>query len=216
MRATPSGEYDKNVFINCPFDDTYLPLFRAITFTTAFCGFKPRCALETMDAGEVRMVKILRLIRECRLGLHDISRTALDETNSLPRFNMPLELGLFLGAFYFGNKAQRRKVTLVLDVDRYRYQKFVSDIAGQDIKAHRNDPFAAVSVTREWLNGIVGRPALPGGKAIATEYRHFMEKMPVMLKTVQLHESEISFPDWMRFIEEWIAERLAVTRSNIP
>jgi len=32
---------------------------------------------------------------------HDISRTELNE-HSLPRFNMPLELGLFLGASRFG------------------------------------------------------------------------------------------------------------------
>ena len=66
-----------------------------------------------MDAGEVRMTKILRLIRTSRFGIHDISRTALDPINALPRFNMPLELGLFLGASHFGNASQRSKQTLV-------------------------------------------------------------------------------------------------------
>lgn len=109
-------DYDRQVFINCPFDDDYLPMLRAIVFSIHACGCKARCALEVVDAGEVRMSKILRLIRGCRFGLHDISRTSLDEMNGLPRFNMPLELGLFLGAAHFGSGGQRRKRTLIMDI----------------------------------------------------------------------------------------------------
>ena len=106
-----AGDYDRFVFLNCPFDEEYLPLIRAITFAVKACGYEVRSALEAMDAGEVRMNKILRLIRTCRFGIHDISRTTLDPVHGLPRFNMPLELGLFLGASHFGNPAQRRKQT---------------------------------------------------------------------------------------------------------
>ena len=49
---------------------------------------------------------------------------------------MPLELGLFLGAKRFGRGEQKSKTCLILDVERYRYQKFISDISGQDIAAH--------------------------------------------------------------------------------
>ncbi|MBW8302017.1 MAG: hypothetical protein K0M60_20690, partial [Hydrogenophaga sp.] len=59
-----------------------------------------------------------------------------DGVNKLPRFNMPLELGLFLGAKRYGDTVQKRKKCLVLDCERYRYQKFISDIAGQDIDSH--------------------------------------------------------------------------------
>jgi hypothetical protein len=61
----------------------------AITFAVHDCGFKARCTLEIDDAGRVRMDNILGLIRDCRFGIHDISRTELDETHGLPRFNMP-------------------------------------------------------------------------------------------------------------------------------
>jgi hypothetical protein len=64
-------------------------------------------------------------------GVHDISMTELDRLTGLPRFNMPLELGLFLGAHRFGSKDQRRKVALILDRERYRCQAFISDIAGR-------------------------------------------------------------------------------------
>ena len=39
-------DYEKNVFINCPFDDSYNPLFEAIVFAVHDIGFRPRCARE--------------------------------------------------------------------------------------------------------------------------------------------------------------------------
>ena len=90
--------FETNVFINCPFDDGYQPLLRAIVFTVLSCGFSARSAMEENDAGAVRMDKIKRLIRESRLAIHDISRTELDVTSGLPRFNMPFELGLDSGS----------------------------------------------------------------------------------------------------------------------
>ena len=47
-------EYQRNVFVNCPFDVDYQPLFQAIVFTVEDCEFRARCALEVEDSGEVR------------------------------------------------------------------------------------------------------------------------------------------------------------------
>ena len=199
------GDNDRLVFLNCPFDNEYLPLIRAITFAVKACGYEVRCALEAMDAGEVRMNKILRLIKTCRFGIHDVSRTTLDSVNGLPRFNMPLELGLFLGAANFGNLTQRKKQTLVLDVERYRYQKFISDIAGQDIKAHGNDPERVIGIVRDWLNS-AGSVPLVGGKLLARRYRQFLAEVPPKLVEFKLHESEVSFVDWRRLIHLWLED----------
>ena len=98
-----------NVFINCPFDTDYKALFYAIVFRVHDCGFVARCALEEGDASQVRIDKIYSIIAECRYGIHDISRTELDENFGLPRFNMPLELGIFLGAKKFGTGEQKKK-----------------------------------------------------------------------------------------------------------
>src|ERR1700712_2600126 len=119
--------YRKHVFINCPFDRDYRPIFNALVFAVHDAGYVARSAQEVRDAGEVRFDKILRLVRESKFGIHDISRTALDPTTRLPRFNMPLELGLFLGAKEFGHGQQRQKVTLVLERTKYSYLKFCSD-----------------------------------------------------------------------------------------
>ena len=82
-------------------------------------------------------------IRDSPYGVHDISKTEPDESG-LPRFNMPLELGPFLGAKRFGGTDQGSKKALVLDREPYRYQTFISDIAGQDIHAHGGDVVALI------------------------------------------------------------------------
>ena len=148
--STP--RYEESVFINCPFDKEYYPLFEAIIFTIHDCGFIARCAREINDSSQVRAEKLFQMIADCKYGIHDISRTQLDESNGLPRFNMPLELGYFLGAKQFGNKKQKEKLCLILDVEPYRYQKFCSDIAGQDISSHENNSDKTIKKVRDWLN----------------------------------------------------------------
>lgn len=93
------------------------------------CGFTPRSALEAFDAGEVRIAKIYRLVSASQYGIYDISRIELSKDSGLPRFNMPFELGLDLGAKTFGTAQQKRKQLLVLDSKPYRYQASISDIA---------------------------------------------------------------------------------------
>ena len=143
-----SSHYNDNVFLNCPFDSDYKQLFDAMVFAVHDCGFIARCALEEGDASQVRIDKIYDIIADCRYGIHDISRTELDAISSLPRFNMPLELGVFLGAKRFGINGQERKNCLILDKEQYRYQQFISDIAGQDVAVHNNNPKKIVTVVR--------------------------------------------------------------------
>lgn len=101
------SSFAEQVFINCPLDGEYRPMFEALVFAVHDCGFVARCALEIEDASQVRIDKIQNIIASCGLGIHDISRTELDSTWKLPRFNMPLELGLFLGAKRYGTAAKK-------------------------------------------------------------------------------------------------------------
>lgn len=150
------------VFINCPFDSDYQPLFYAAVFTLHDCGYQPRCALESSNGGEVRIDKIYRLIEACELGIHDISRIQLDQGSNLPRFNMPLELGIFLGAQRFGDTVQRSKSCLILSNAPFQYQAYLSDIAGQDIRHHGNETLGICTTVRDWLNQF-SEDILPGG-----------------------------------------------------
>ena len=196
--------YSENVFINCPFDKEYLILRDALLFAIFDCGFIPRCALEEDDSGNVRFNKIQKIIAECRFGVHDISRTELDDQTQTPRFNMPLELGVFLGAKHFGNKRQKGKVCLVLDREQYRYQAFISDIAGHDIRSHGNKPEKVITHIRDWLNAASGRRTIPGGRAIIARWKQFEADLPVMCEKFSIEIDELTYNDRTNFISEWL------------
>ncbi len=66
--------YQKNVFINCPFDDKYFDLLQTLVFTIIYYGFYPRISLENSDSGQPRLEKIVDLIRESKYSIHDLSR----------------------------------------------------------------------------------------------------------------------------------------------
>jgi hypothetical protein len=202
-------DYDQNVFINCPFDSEYQRIFKALVFATFECGLRPRCALEIYDAGEVRIEKIARIIRECHWGIHDISRTELNPSG-LPRFNMPLELGLFLGARWFGDRPQKRKSCLVLDSDRYRYQQYISDIAGQDIEAHQGDAGRAIKAVRDWLAASrAGIRHPPGAAAIFERFERFMDDLPAICAETEREVGDLTFIEFADAASTWLSTELA-------
>ena len=201
MRST---HYNDNVFINCPFDAVYKPLFDAMVFAIHDCGFIPRCALEEDDASEVRIDKIYNIIADCRYGIHDISRTELDTDSNLPRFNMPLELGVFLGAKKFGIEEQKTKKCLVLDREQYRYQQFISDIAGQDIQAHNDSSKKVIMHVRNWLRNASRRETIPGGSIIWRRYRDFRRDLPQTAREYQLTVEDLIFNDYTLVVTRWL------------
>lgn len=195
----------RDVFINCPFTADYQAHFQAIVFTVVRAGFTPRCARESDDGGEVRLDKICRIIRECPYSVHDISKTELDADSGLPRFNMPFELGLFLGAKRFGGRSyDRKKKALIFDRDPYRYQAYISDIAGQDIHEHKGDTDQLIRKLAAWLRDEVRAPKVPGGFAIAAEFEKFRVDLPAVAAEMQLQVSELTFNDLVQAVARWI------------
>ncbi len=97
-------DYDKSVFINCPFDSAYEPLFHGLIFAVHHMSLHPKSALGTIDAGQPRLDKISDLIESCKYSIHDLSRTEVDPEHGLPRFNVPFELGLDLGCKRYGRR----------------------------------------------------------------------------------------------------------------
>lgn len=200
-----AASYEYSVFLNCPFDDVYRHLFESIVFAIHDCGYIARCALEVDDASQARIEKIADIIGACRFGIHDISRAELDPATSLPRFNMPLELGMFLGAKRYGRAQQKQKSCLILDVERYRFQKFISDIAGQDIVAHGGNPARAIRAVRDWLSNATPKTVMiPGGAAIGRRYEVFRAELPDMCDRLQLGVDELTFNNYVVQVEEWL------------
>jgi hypothetical protein len=75
--------YNLNVFVNCPFDDSYLPLMEALIFAIHDCGFIARSALEAEDSSEVRIDKIARIWFRTHSGLKPRRKCTLAASNFL-------------------------------------------------------------------------------------------------------------------------------------
>jgi hypothetical protein len=198
----PTGS-KREVFVNCPFDPAYTELFNALMFTIYDCGFAPRCAKE-IGTGDQRLPKICEMIAECPLGIHDISRTILDPKSKLPRFNMPLELGVFLGHKTF---VEKKKALLVLDTSKFRYQKFCSDLAGIDIQAHNERPRDLIRIVRNWLRMNQGVPEnIPDGSELFKRYEDFMIERPTICKRLHFRIRGILYIDYLVVVESWVLE----------
>jgi len=199
-------DYEKNVFINCPFDDLYDPLFNAIVFAVHDIGFRPRCAKEASNAGQFRLSKIMDIISECKYSIHDLSRTELDIDSGLPRFNMPLELGLDLGCKRYGRPYQKEKVCLILDVEPYRYQKFISDISGQDIFGHKGNEADVIEIIRNWLRLEIDPRIfiVPAGARIYKRYRTFLTQLPSYCAKYGYDPKSMQFVDFSLSIAKWL------------
>lgn len=127
---------------------------------------------------------------------------------------MPLELGMFLGAKRFGRAEQKQKSCLILDVERFRFQKFISDIAGQDISAHGADTTKAIKVVRDWLsNATSASIKIPGGTVIASRYEVFRKDLPAMCEKLRLNVDELTFNNYVVQVEEWLKLNSQVARG---
>lgn len=203
MKRVPT-DFEKNVFINCPFDDEYKKLFDAAVFTVQIAGFKPRCALETSNSGQPRLQKIKDIISACRFGIHDISRIELGPTQ-LPRFNMPLELGLDLGCSHWGTRHLSGKRLLIMDRDLQRHRQSLSDLEGHEIVPHMNDPKLLVCQVRDWLSKSVDDFLLPAGH-IYNRYCLFQETLPRLYQEMRLDDQRLIFPDYLKLLRIWNEE----------
>jgi hypothetical protein len=198
--------YLNNVFINCPFDKTYYPLFEAIIFAIHDCGFIARCAREENDSGNVRLLKIIKIIDDCRYGIHDISKADLDADSGLARFNMPLELGLFMGAQRYAQPKHynREKRLLVMDIEQYRYQSFISDISGTDIIAHNNAIPDAIRHVRDFLFNHANRTSIASGAYITGRFGTFMTALPAYCIALHWDRDNLTFKEYVACVVDWI------------
>jgi hypothetical protein len=200
--------FDRQVFINCPFDDDYMPLLRALIFTILDCGLVPRLASDQADSGETRMDKIRDLIRSCRFSIHDISRMEPLSPGDLPRFNMPFELGLDLGCRFYGQGPLLTKQCLILERESYRYQKVLSDISGNDVRAHGGSLRNLIFEIRKWLRATTAAD-LPSGTQVWLRFNEFSSYFQTSLTESGFSEEEIDSLEVNELIHRarsWIAE----------
>ena len=167
---------EKSVFVNCPFDEDYHPLLRPLLFTIVNLDFTPRIALERSDSGELRLTKLVDLIRSSGFAIHDLSRMRAKEEGQVFRLNMAFELGLNYGHRSFSG-ADPPPLFLVLERERHDYMKALSDISGVDIKDHGDDPVRLVWAVRNWFVETVGVQRPPSGTQIWYDFNDFMTNL---------------------------------------
>jgi len=178
-------------------------MFEAIVFAVIVCGFRPLCARVRLDSSEIRLNKIMDLIGSSRYSIHDLSRVELDEGSALPRFNMPLELGADLGCKRF-SPSRKNKSILIFDAQPYRFQKYVSDLGGQDVANHGNDPSRAIASIRNWLRAESGRSELPGPSVLNVRYENFKRDLPRICLRLDIEPAEMTFVDFCHGVADWL------------
>lgn len=200
--------FDKNVFINCPFDLEYRPILKAVFFCLVTLDYNPLLS-ETVSSSKPRLEGILELIEKSKYSIHDLSRMKASKKGDLSRSNMPFELGLDVGCIRYGKKIHKSKCLLIFDEEQYRYQKSISDIAGSDIEAHGGKPLVAIRKTRNWIYRLEKKPLL-SGNSLWDSYNIFLADFEIIAKSRSLSQEDIDEMPWGEFqqaIQDWLKGR---------
>lgn len=202
-------DFEKNVFINCPFDENYRQLMLAVIFTVSYLNYKPRLSLESSDSGKTRIDKILNLIKESKFGIHDLSRIVSTDREEHYRMNMPFELGIDYGCQKFLDGVWKQKKILILEKEKYRYQKALSDLSGSDIKNHDDDPIKIIKSVRDWFVTEELRSGPPSGSKIWKEFNDFNAFLYNKCVEEDGHDSveEIPVTEIIHLMKIWFTSR---------
>lgn len=197
--------FEKNVFINCPFDEEYFPLLKVLLYVLKRVGLTPRISLERSDSSEVRLAKIQELIESSKYSIHDLSRSKSKEVGEYSRLNMPFELGVDLGCknYKLGQK-YRSKIMLILEEERYSTQKSLSDVSFADCKCHQGDAEELVMEVRNWLSE-AGLENLPSATSLWDDYNIFFTEMSAAMMEKGFKQKDINrlpMREFMNKIEE--------------
>ncbi len=195
---------ENNVFINCPFDNHYFTLLKPLLFSIIYMDLTPKIS-ETSDSGIVRLYKIKEMIFSSKYSIHDLSRIEPLDKDDLPRFNMPFECGIDFGIRLSNPDMDRNKRILIMEKEPYRYQKVLSDISGNDIKAHNEDPQMLIKIVRDWFKPNI--KGIPGYNQVWLAYCEFEFDYEKILKGENCDPRDINaltFSDIIEIMQEWI------------
>lgn len=200
--------YEKSVFLNCPYDEHFEPLFHASVLTIAALGFTPRCARDSEGDADARIDRIARALRESKYSIHDLSRFQAQGPDELPRFNMPLELGMALSLRYLGKTSGVVHNWVALVPGGFVHHRFISDLAGFDPPSHDQTVAALIKAISGWLMIQPDfEPPAPPPRTILDSYPKLITLLdrakhdalgyltwPAILQSVNLVVSEMSVP----------------------
>jgi len=207
MPSQSEETFEKNVFINCPFDEAYYEILRPILCTIIYLGCNPRIASERSDSGEPRISKICELINKSKFSIHDLSRLKSKKKNEFYRLNMPFELGIEYGCRHFATDHLSGKKCLILEKEEHDFKKALSDLSGVDIKSHSNDPPKAVIAVRNWFVDTVGLIRVDSPTVIWYKFTDFADDFYTRRKDEGFTDEDLNMmpvTEYIDFIKEWI------------
>lgn len=198
--ARRSRPVEKSVFLNVPFDAGYERNFVALIAALISLGQTPHCVLELPELGSGRLKRLFKHLEKCRISIHDLSRTGLPV-----RFNMPFELGLACALAEY----HKPHSYLVMEKERYRLDRTLSDLKGQDPLIHHDNPKRIVSVV---ISALSRKTQAPDPNEV---YKNFKVLWAIgkELKSRYSENTIFNRAIFIRLVEA--ATRLAMTAGHI-
>jgi hypothetical protein len=203
------------VFVNCPYDETYLPPLRIQVFTIHACGFSARLAVEETNSAKPRLERIVELIRECKLGTHDLSRVQIDDPGGLPRSTCRLNAAC---SSAHSRSVPERNARRPFCCSKPSHIAIIgptlSDAAGLDPRVHHTISMPLTSSrAREtsWPGTLIPVRSVPRiCYACMRASRPTIRRSPCALDMSQINCASLdTFADWRWIAAHWLAERAA-------
>lgn len=166
--APSGGARAPSVFLNLPYDDSFVDLFLAYIAGLTSVGLVPRTALD-IPGSSLRLDRMWKLIASCRYSVHELSPVI----GSAPaRLNMAFELGLVVAA---GRASRRIPTWFVFVANRRVLGRSLSDLAGTDAYFHGRQP---AGIFREIGNAFVRTRRQPSVQAMKRVFQGLQRALP--------------------------------------
>ncbi|MBO0939423.1 hypothetical protein J2I47_22935 [Fibrella sp. HMF5335] len=120
-----------------------------------------------------------------------------------------MELGIFIGAHRFAPSKSHnsRKKYIVMDSEPYRYQRFISDLGGQDIRAYGTNKDGQVEAVIQQVRDFLrtsSRRKLPGPDFFHSRYIDFMTELPIICDAEHLDIQKLTYRDYLDCVLGWL------------
>lgn len=177
-------------------------MLRALLFVVRFYGLEAKIASSDTDSKSNRLERIIKLMKESKYSVHDLSRLKSEKKKEYYRMNMPFELGLDYG---IGGK---EKVFLIFENEDYKLKIALSDINGWDVRPHYNKPENLILEFRKW---IVVNKILPDKLTALSSsdiwyiYNDFYGIFSDFMTRHHMQEDEISISEYISHVDKFLA-----------
>jgi hypothetical protein len=192
---------DNAIFINCPFDEEYQPLLRALLFAALFYGLDIKIASMDSDSKSDRLKRIIELMKVSRYSIHDLSRMQARKKGEYYRMNMPFELGLDYGL------CGDAKCFLIFENNPYKLKVALSDVNGWDVRSHNEEAINIVTEFRKWYvaanKQLDKRLKSVSSANIWYQYNEFQVGFERFKSKHHLMDKEISVSEYIDYVKEY-------------